>query len=162
MTTALPPIRDFAGEVLMPGEAAFEAARRVHNAAVDHVPALIARCAGAHDVASALRHARELGLPVTVRGGGHAPGGFAVGDGALVIDLTRMRSVYVDPARRCARVQGGATWRELDAATQAHGLAVTGRGSRRSASPASRSARGRAGWSASSAWRATRCAAPAW
>ena len=126
MTTVLPPIRDFAGEVLMPGDAAFEEARRVHNAAVDHVPALIARCAGAHDVASALRHARERGLPVTVRGGGHAPGGFAVGDGALVIDLTRMRAVYVDPARRCARVQGGATWRELDAATQAHGLAVTG------------------------------------
>jgi FAD/FMN-containing dehydrogenase len=126
MTTALPPIRDFAGEVLLPGAAGFEEARRVHNAAVDHVPALIARCAGAHDVAAALRHARQRGLPVTVRGGGHAPGGFAVGDGALVIDLTRMRAVYVDPARRRARVQGGATWRELDAATQAHGLAVTG------------------------------------
>jgi FAD/FMN-containing dehydrogenase len=126
MTTVLRPIRDFAGDVLMPGDAAFEGARRVQNAAVDHVPAMIARCAGAHDVASALRHARERELPVTVRGGGHAPGGFAVGNGALVIDLTRMRAVYVDPARRRVRVQGGATWRVLDAATQAHGLAVTG------------------------------------
>src|SRR5687768_7869182 len=88
MTTALPPIRDFAGEVLLPGDIEFDEARRVQNAATDHVPALIARCAGAHDVASALRHARERSLPVTVRGGGHAPGGFAVGDGALVIDLT--------------------------------------------------------------------------
>jgi FAD/FMN-containing dehydrogenase len=121
-----PAIRDFTGDVIAPGEPAFEDARLVVNAAVDRRPALVARCATPHDVAAALRHARERELRVTVRGGGHAPGGFAVGDGALVIDMSRMRAVYVDPARRRARVQGGATWRELDAATQAHGLAVTG------------------------------------
>jgi FAD/FMN-containing dehydrogenase len=87
---------------------------------------MIARCTGAHDIAAALRHAKAHGLPVTVRGGGHAPGGFAVGDGALMIDLGRMRAVYVDSSSGRARVQGGATWRELDAATQEHGLAVTG------------------------------------
>ena len=128
MTSLLDPpaIRDFAGEVVAPGGPAFEASRRVVNAAVDRRPALIARCATPYDVAAALRHACERELRVTVRGGGHAPGGFAVADGALVIDVSAMRAVYVDPARRRARVQGGATWRELDAAAQSHGLAVTG------------------------------------
>ncbi|HKH19077.1 MAG TPA: FAD-binding oxidoreductase [Solirubrobacteraceae bacterium] len=126
MSLATSPIRDFAGEVLAPGNAAYDDARRVHNTAVDRRPALIARCAGSQDVARALRHARERGMPVTVRGGGHAPGGFALADGALAVDLSRMRAVNVDPARRVVRAQGGATWRELDAATQAHGLAVTG------------------------------------
>ena len=93
---------------------------------MDRRPALIARCARPADVAAALRHARDAGLPITVRAGGHGPDGFAVADGALVVDLTRLGAVEVDPARRTARVQGGATWRELDAATQAHGLAVTG------------------------------------
>jgi FAD/FMN-containing dehydrogenase len=110
----------------VPGDAGYDAARRVESDNVDRRPALIARCARPADVAAALRHARETGLPVTVRAGGHAPDGFAVADGALVVDLTRLRAVEVDPARRTARVQGGATWRELDAATQAHGLAVTG------------------------------------
>ena len=120
------PIPGFRGDVLTPGDAAYDEARQLHNAAIDRRPALIARCAGAQDVAAALRHARAHELAVTVRGGGHGAGGFALADGALTIDLTRMRAVAVDPARRTARVQGGATWRELDAATQAHGLAVTG------------------------------------
>ena len=124
--TARISIPDFDGDVVAPGDATYDEARRLHNAAVDRRPALIARCSGAQDVAAALRHARERGLPVTVRGGGHAVGGFALADGALTIDLTRMRAVDVDPVRRTARVQGGATWREVDAATQAHGLAVTG------------------------------------
>jgi FAD/FMN-containing dehydrogenase len=119
-------IRGFAGEELVPGDAGYDDARALHNAAHDRRPALIARCAGPHDVAAALRHARDQGLAVTVRGGGHAAGGFALADGALAIDLSPMRAVSVDPARRRARVQGGATWRELDAAAQAHGLAVTG------------------------------------
>jgi hypothetical protein len=119
-------LRDFAGELLLPGDPAFDDARRVENEIVDRRPAVIARCAGPGDIAAALRHARETGLPVTVRGGGHGPDGFAVADGALVLDLTPMRAVAVDPVRGTARVQGGATWRELDAATQAHGLAVTG------------------------------------
>jgi hypothetical protein len=117
---------DFAGELLLPGGAAYEDARRVENDIVDRRPALIARCAGPADIAAALRHAREHGLRVTVRGGGHGPDGFAVDDDALVVDLTAMRAVAVDPVRGAARVQGGATWRELDAATQRHGLAVTG------------------------------------
>jgi hypothetical protein len=117
---------DFAGELLLPGDGAYEDARRVQNDIVDRRPALIARCAGPADVAAALHYARERGLRVTVRAGGHGPDGFAVADDALVVDLTAMRAVAVDPMRRTARVQGGATWRELDAATQRHGLAVTG------------------------------------
>jgi FAD/FMN-containing dehydrogenase len=124
--TAGAPIRGFAGDVLAPGDPGYDDARALHNAAIDRRPALIARCAGPHDVTAALRHARRHGLAVTVRGGGHAAGGFALADGALAIDLSPMRAVSVDPARRIARVQGGATWRELDAATQAYGLAVTG------------------------------------
>jgi hypothetical protein len=124
MTAA--PIRAFVGEALAPGDAGYDDARSLHNAAIDRRPALIARCAGPHDVTAALRHARRHGLAVTVRGGGHAAGGFALADDALAIDLSQMRAVSVDPRRRTARVQGGATWRELDAATQAHGLAVTG------------------------------------
>jgi FAD/FMN-containing dehydrogenase len=119
-------LADFAGELLLPGDPAFDDARRVQNDIVDRRPALIARCAGPADVAAALRHARAAGLPVTVRAGGHGPDGFAVADDALVVDLTPMRAVGVDPTRRIARVQGGATWRELDAATGAYGLAVTG------------------------------------
>jgi len=122
MTTALPPLRD----ALAPGDPGYDDARRLHNAAIDRRPALIARCAAPHDVAAALSHARERGMAVTVRGGGHAAGGFALADGALTIDLTRMGAVDVDPDRRSARVQGGATWRALDAAAQRHGLAVTG------------------------------------
>ena len=108
MTSLLDPpvIRDFAGELLVPGDARVQERR----------PALIARCTGRDDVAAALRHARERGLRVSV----------GAADGALMLDLGRMRGVYVDPVRRRARVQGGATWREVDAATQAHGLAVTG------------------------------------
>ena len=125
-TTLQASIRGFAGELLTPGAPGFDEARRVQNDAIDRRPAVIARCTGPRDVAAALRYARREGLPVTVRGGGHGPDRFAVDDGAVVIDLTPMRGVEIDPARRRARVQGGATWRELDAATQRHGLAVTG------------------------------------
>jgi FAD/FMN-containing dehydrogenase len=121
-----PALRDFAGDLLLPADSAFDDARRTQNDLVDRRPALIARCAGAGDVAAALRYARESGLPVRVRSGGHGPDTFAVDDDAAVIDLTAMRAVRVDPVRRRVRVQGGATWREVDAATQAHGLAVTG------------------------------------
>ena len=126
MTTHPLAIPDFAGELIAPGEPGFDEARRVEDETVDRRPALIARCAGPRDVAAAIAHARRAGLPLTVRGGGHGPDGFAVADDALVIDLTRMRDVCVNSARRRVRVDGGATWRELDAATQASGLAVTG------------------------------------
>jgi FAD/FMN-containing dehydrogenase len=119
-------IRDFAGDVLLPGDPAFDDARRTQNDATDRVPAVIARCSGSGDVVAALRYAREAGLPVRVRAGGHGPDRFAVDDGALVIDLTPMRAVRVDRVGRRVRVQGGATWREVDAATHLHGLAVTG------------------------------------
>jgi FAD/FMN-containing dehydrogenase len=119
-------IRDFAGDLIVPGDPAFDDARRTQNHAVDRTPAVIARCGGSGDVVAALRYARQHGLPVRVRGGGHGPDRFAVDDGALVIDLTPMRAVRVDQVGRRVRVQGGATWREVDAATGAYGLAVTG------------------------------------
>lgn len=128
MTSILDPstIRDFNGQILTTRDPAYDDARRVFNAAVDRRPAVIARCEGAADAAAALRHARKSGVPVTVRGGGHSPAGFAVADRAVTIDLRRMDAVHVDPSRRLSRAQGGATWRDADAATQAHGLAVTG------------------------------------
>jgi FAD/FMN-containing dehydrogenase len=119
-------IRDFAGDLLVPGDPAYDDARRTQNDATNRRPAVIARCAGSGDVVAALRYAREVRLPVRVRGGGHGPDRFAVDDDTLVIDLTAMRAVRVDHEERRVRVQGGATWREVDAATHLHGLAVTG------------------------------------
>jgi len=116
----------FRGALLQPGEEGYEEARRVWNGAIDRHPALIARCAGADDVVEAVRFARERELPVTVRGGGHAVAGHAVCDGGLMIDLSLMKAVEVDPEARTARAAGGLLWRELDAATQQHGLATTG------------------------------------
>jgi FAD/FMN-containing dehydrogenase len=123
-TTALRT--SFRGALLHPGEEGYEEARRVWNGAIDRHPALIARCAGADDVVEAMRFARERELPVTVRGGGHAVAGHAVCDGGLMIDLSLMKAVEVDPEARTARAAGGLLWRELDAATQQHGLATTG------------------------------------
>ena len=111
-------------DLLLPDDAAYDEARRTQNDAIDRRPAVIARCGSPADVRAALHLARESGLAVRVRGGGHGADRFAVDDGALVIDLSPMRGVRVEGRR--AFVQGGATWRELDAATQAHGLAVTG------------------------------------
>jgi len=123
-TTALRT--SFRGALLHPGEEGYEEARRVWNGAIDRHPALIARCAGADDVVEAVRFARERELPVTVRGGGHAVAGHAVSDDGLMIDLSLMKAVEVDPEARTARAAGGLLWRELDAATQQHGLATTG------------------------------------
>lgn len=114
------------GELILPGDAGYEAARRVWNGMIDKRPALIARCAGPEDVIAAVNFARERALLVAVRGGGHNVAGNATCDGGLVIDLSRMRAVRVDAARRTARAEGGATWGDFDAATQAHGLATTG------------------------------------
>ena len=116
----------FRGALLRPGQEGYDEARRVWNGAIDRHPALIARCAGADDVVEAVRYARERELPVSVRGGGHAVAGHAVCDGGLMIDLSLMKSVRVDPHARTARAAGGLLWRELDAATQQHGLATTG------------------------------------
>lgn len=116
----------FRGALLRPGEEGYDQARRVWNGAVDRHPALIARCAGADDVALAVRHARAHDLPIAVKGGGHAVAGHGVCDAGVMIDLSLMRAVQVEPASRTARASGGATWRDVDAATQAFGLATPG------------------------------------
>jgi FAD/FMN-containing dehydrogenase len=116
----------FRGALLRPGEEGYDEARRIWNGAIDRRPALIARCAGGDDVVQAVRFAREHDLPVSVRGGGHAVAGHAVCDGGLMIDLSLMKAVRVDPQARTARAAGGLLWRELDAATQQFGLATTG------------------------------------
>ena len=112
------------GPVIVPGDAEFDDRRRVWNGGIDRSPSVIARCTSAVDVATAVRFAREGGLEISVRGGGHNPAGTAVCDDGLMIDLSLLNSVQVDPAARRARAGGGALLADLDAATQAHGLAV--------------------------------------
>jgi FAD/FMN-containing dehydrogenase len=124
MTTITAP--SFAGALLTPESAGYDDARRVWNGAIDRRPAFIARCTSAADVAAALAFARRHDLAVAVRGGGHSIPGWSVCDGGLVVDLTAMRTVTVDPDARSATVQPGATWGEFDAAAQAHGLATPG------------------------------------
>jgi hypothetical protein len=114
------------GGVLLPGTAAYDAARRVHNAMIDKRPALIVRCAGVSDVVNAVNFARENGLLVAVRGGGHNVAGMAVCDGGIVIDLSRMKGIRVDPPGRTVRAEAGVTWGELDHEAQAFGLGTTG------------------------------------
>jgi len=115
-----------AGPVLAPSDPAYEDARRVHNGLIDRRPALVARCHGTADVQAAVRFARERGLEIAVRGGGHNVAGNAVCDGGLMIDLSAMRGVHVDPRARRARAQGGATWGNYNRETQLYGLASTG------------------------------------
>ncbi|MDX6241834.1 MAG: hypothetical protein QOG10_6658 [Kribbellaceae bacterium] len=112
------------GPVLGPEDAGYDDARKVWNAAIDRRPAVIARCQSAKDVSNALAFARENGLEVAVRGGAHHPGGSSVVDDGLMIDLSLLNQVTVDPAAKRARVGGGALLADLDAATQEHGLAV--------------------------------------
>ena len=114
----------FRGELIAPGEAGYDEARKVYNAMIDRRPALVARCADAADVMAAVGLAHERGLGVSVRGGGHNAGGLGVADDALCIDLSAMRGVRVDPRDRTVRVQGGARWGDVDHATHALGLAV--------------------------------------
>jgi FAD/FMN-containing dehydrogenase len=114
------------GPVLLPGEAAYEERRRVWNGAIDRRPPAIARCIDAEDVAAAVKFAARGRLPMTVRGGGHNVAGLAVRDDALMLDLGAMNRVEVDAHSRVVTVEGGALWRDVDAATQPHGLATTG------------------------------------
>jgi FAD/FMN-containing dehydrogenase len=114
------------GEVIVPRDQGYDAARQVWNGMIDRKPALIARCAGVGDVLTAVRFARSQDLLLAVRGGGHNFPGFGTCDGGMVIDLSPMKGIRVDPTARTARAQGGALWGELDHETQAFGLATTG------------------------------------
>lgn len=116
----------FRGQLLEPGNAGYEEARKVHNGLVDKRPALIAQCADATDVADAIRLTQRLGLEVAIRGGGHNVAGRATIDGGVMIDLAPMKQIRIEPKNRRARAQGGVTWGELNRETQRHGLAVTG------------------------------------
>ena len=116
----------FRGALLRPGEEGYDEARRVWNGAIDRRPALIARCAGADDVVEAVRFSRAEDLVVSVRCGGHAVAGHGVCDGGVMIDLSLMKAIGVDPEARVARAAGGVLWAELDRATQRHGLATPG------------------------------------
>jgi FAD/FMN-containing dehydrogenase len=112
------------GQVILPGDPAYDNARRVWNAMIDKRPSAIARCTGAADVMHAIRIAREEGLTVSVRGGGHNIAGNALCDGGLTIDLSDMRAVHIDPQARRAHVSPGATLADLDHEAQAFGLAT--------------------------------------
>jgi FAD/FMN-containing dehydrogenase len=126
-TTDLERLRDsMRGPVIAPDDEGYDAARAIWNGAIDRRPACIARCAGVADVVTAVRFARERGLLVAVRSGGHGVGGHALCDDGLVIDLSLMKGIRVDPAARTARAEAGVLWGELDRETQLHGLATVG------------------------------------
>ena len=112
------------GDLIRPGDAGYDSARRIWNASIDKRPGLIARCSGLADVMSAVRFARDNELLVAIRGGGHNVGGRALCDGGLVIDLSGMKGIHVDPRSRRVRVQPGVTLGELDRETHVHGLVV--------------------------------------
>lgn len=114
----------FKGPLLAPGDTAYEETRQVWNAMIDRRPGLIARCTGTVDVVQAVRFARQHGLLHSVRGGGHNIAGLAVCDGGLMIDMSLLRGVWVDPVQRIARAQAGCTLADLDRETQLHGLAA--------------------------------------
>ena len=114
------------GPVIGPEDEGYEAARKIWNGAIDRRPACIARCTGVADVVAAVRFARERDLLVAVRSGGHGVGGHALCDGGVVIDLSPMKGIRVDPATRTARAEAGVLWGELDRETQLFGLATVG------------------------------------
>src|SRR5712691_4079247 len=123
-TASLEKLREnFRGQLVVPGDAEYDRSRAVWNAVADRYPAIVARCTRIEDVVDAVRLARERDLVIAVRGGGHSVAGFSTCDGGMVIDLSGMRAVQIDPAKRTARVQGGALLEQLDRAAQEYGLA---------------------------------------
>jgi len=127
MSAAVSELRKvFAGELIEPGDATYDAVRRLHNGLIDKRPALIARCRGTADISDAIKLARAQGLEIAVRGGGHNVAGRASCNGGVMIDLSLMRQVNVDPLAKIAWVGGGATWRDVNRETQQYGLATTG------------------------------------
>ena len=114
----------FRGELITPKDAAYDTARKVYNGMIDKKPALIAKCVDAADVMAGVNFAREKKLLLAVRGGGHNGPGLGICDGGIVVDLSRMRSVRVDPKTKTVRVEGGALWGDVDHATHPFGLAV--------------------------------------
>ena len=114
----------FKGQLIGPGDHEYEQVRAVYNAMIDKRPGLIARCTDADDVAAVVGFARDHGLPLAVRGGGHNGGGLGAVDDGVVIDLSLLKDIEVDPRARTVRVGGGCTWGEVDAATGPHGLAT--------------------------------------
>src|SRR5687767_11688323 len=114
----------FAGQPIAPDDAGHDEARRLYNAMIHKRTALIARRPGPEDVAKAIAFARDHELPIAVRGGGHNGAGLGGCDDGLVVDLSLLREIQVDPSARTVRVGGGCTWGEVDAATNPHGLAT--------------------------------------
>jgi FAD/FMN-containing dehydrogenase len=114
------------GDVVTPDDAGYEDARKVYNAMIDRRPGVVIRPANVEDVIAAVNFARESGLDLAVRGGGHSVPGFGTVDDGVVIDLSRMRGVRVDPENQRAHAEGGATWGDFNAATHEFGLATTG------------------------------------
>jgi hypothetical protein len=112
------------GQLIQPNDDTYDAARKVYNAMIDRHPRLIVSCANVADVMAGVNFARDNGLLLAVRGGGHNAAGLGVCDGGLVIDLSRMKGIHVDPTARTVRVEGGCTWADVDHATHAFGLAV--------------------------------------
>src|SRR5687767_14485385 len=116
----------FTGQVIVPGDDAYDDARHVHNGLIDKRPVMIARCRTAADAVDVVRAVRSSGTPLAIRGGGHNVGGLGTIDDGIVLDLSLMKGIYVDAARQRARVEAGVIWRELNRVTQLHGLATTG------------------------------------
>ena len=116
--------RRIRGTLHKPGDPAYQEACRIWNAMIERRPAFVVRPRDAADVAATIGFANEHGLPLSVRGGGHNVAGAALSDGGITIDMSQRRAVEVDPARGAVRVEPGATWKDVDAATQPHGLVV--------------------------------------
>jgi FAD/FMN-containing dehydrogenase len=113
------------GELILPGDPDYEAARGIWNGTYDHHPAMIVRCADMEDVQIAVKYAYEQGMPLSVRSGGHSLAGYGMNDGGLVIDLSRMKAITVDPEKRIARLEPGLTWSEVANTLQPYGLALS-------------------------------------